>query len=133
VYPIVTRVVTTRFIAWAIAVGLNCIRFAGFNVSGSRSVHAARTTPKRATATNTTRHDPNSRITVPMLGARTGTMMNTAMMKDIARAMRSPSNRSRTTETLTTRGPAAPMPQTNRLAITRPSVGATAAARAPKT
>ncbi len=53
------------------------------------------------------------------------------MSDDIVRDIASPSKRSRTMASATTRGPAAPMPQRNRATMTVARLGATAASKAP--
>lgn len=60
-----------------------------------------------------------------------GTRMNTAMIDEITRDIRSPSNWSRTTATVTVRGPAAPRPHTKRLANRSGRLGASAVITAP--
>lgn len=66
-----------------------------------------------------------------MVGETTGTRMNTAITNDMVRAICSPSNESRTIASVTTRGPAAPRPQTKRLASSSGSVPENAVASAP--
>ena len=68
-------------------------------------------------ATNTDRHGKISMSPAPMAGAMIGTIKNTAMMNDISRAITSPSKRSRTIALVSVRGPAAPIPHTNRAAM----------------
>ena len=65
---------------------------------------------------NTQRQSVTDTISAPRLGATTGTTMKTVMIKDIALAIRAPEYVSRTTAKVMTRGPAVPIPQTNRAA-----------------
>ena len=82
---------------------------------------------------NAARHGRTATIPAPIVGAKTGTRMNTAMICDIARAIAAPSKRSRMIAVATTRDPAAPTPHTKRLASRNPNVGAMAEPTAPTT
>ena len=55
-------------------------------------------------------HSENSMISWPRLGATTGMTMNTMKTSDMTSAIARPPKTSRTTETVMTRVPAAPMP-----------------------
>ena len=89
------------------------------------------TTAHTAQNQKTERHGRIAMIPVPMVGASTGTSMNTAITCDMALAIAVPSNRSRTIAVATTLDPAAPMPQTNRLTRSSSKVGASAEPTAP--
>ena len=71
------------------------------------------------------RHGANSRIAWPMFGASTGTSMNTMNTRLITRAIASPSNRSRTIATTSTRVTAADAPIATRPAISSSKLAAT--------
>lgn len=88
-------------------------------------------TAQTAQNQNTERQGRIAMIPVPIVGASTGTSMNTAITCDMALAIAVPANRSRMIAVATTRDPAAPMPQTNRLRRSNSKVGANADPTAP--
>ena len=101
-------------------------------VSGWRSANHAKAMAAMAkNVVNIARQLPSQRITCPRAGATVGTRMNTAIAKDIRRAICRPSYWSRTRATVTMRGPATPIPCRTRPTIIVSKVGAKMLTRHP--
>lgn len=84
-------------------------------VSGWRNPNQiSATIPNSNRTIKIARHAATSKIACPSAGATIGTMMNTAMINDITRAIALPANRSRINAIDTPRGPATPNPCSNR-------------------
>ena len=96
----------------------------GDNVSGTRRTSTPTSTAIAMHIHTTICQVPIARIPAEIDGPIAGTSRNTAMTRDIWRAISSPSKPSRTIAIEATRGPAPPRPQTNRARIIHPSDGA---------
>ncbi len=90
-WPIVTRVVTTRRSATTSGRICSDRRCAGSRVSPKRRVQTSATADATNDAANTPCHGANNKMPAPMIGTKIGPTRNTAVTIVMIRAIRSPS------------------------------------------